>query len=387
MRVLIVHNYYQDPGGEDTVVEQEFKLLRQTEDVAILTYQNRKGIRGLIQTALSPWNIVAARKFKRTVRQFRPDVIHMHNIHYAIGPIAIRAAKRKGIPVVMTLHNYRLLCPSATLFTNGQVFTDSVKRQFPWRAVQLGVHSHSVVKTFWLALTNWMHKKIGTWRTVDQFIALTPFAKRLIESSTLNLRSDQLSVKQNFITSADKRDVQRGGEFLFVGRLSEEKGLHSLLQSFVDTQAALVVAGDGPLRGVVDEYARTNPNIRYLGAVSRSEVSRLLRECTALVFPSIWYEGMPMTLIEALAEGTPVIASDLGAMRTMVSHGRTGILFRSGDPDSLSGAVREWISLDLTTKHAFGKAARREYEDKYTPDSNRQELLTIYHQAIATAKR
>src|SRR5690606_38658243 len=153
MRILIIHNHYQHPGGEDVVFGQERDLLNDTAAVSTLTFRNHRGWRGLWQTLWSPWNIWAGRRVKRAIRQHNPTVIHIHNLHYAIGPIAIRIAKRKGVPVVMTLHNYRLLCPSATLFHNGKVFTESLHAAFPWKAVRLGVHSHSVLKTFWLALT------------------------------------------------------------------------------------------------------------------------------------------------------------------------------------------------------------------------------------------
>ncbi len=386
MRILIVHNHYQDPGGEDSVVRQEMELLSATEEVSLHVSQNQKGWRGLVQTALSPWNFIAARKLKEVIRRFKPDVIHIHNLHYAIGPIAIWIAKRQKVPVVMTLHNYRLLCPSATLFHKGKPFTDSLQQNFPWRAVRLGVHSRSVVKTWWLALTTWLHKQLGTWQQVSQYIALTPFAKQLFEESTLGLSAAQISIKQNFLSSDVLEPAERQGYFLFIGRLSEEKGLRTLLRSFVDTGASLVVAGDGPLKPLVQEYSESNPNIRYVGSVGREEVDQLLRQCTAMVFPSIWYEGMPMTIIEAFATATPVIASDFGAMQAMIADGRNGLLFGPGDAESLSKKVGEWLKMDLADKLDMGKAARHEFEDKYGPETNRRLLLDIYHRAIGEAK-
>src|SRR5690606_10534257 len=170
MRILVIHNFYQHPGGEDVVFEQERALLGATEDVFSLTFTNHKGLRGAWQTLWSPWNIWAGKCVKQAVRRHRPDVIHIHNLHYAVGPVAIRIAKRMGVPVVMTLHNYRLICPSATLFSHGKLFTDSLHTQFPWRAIGWGVHSHSRFKTFWLAWTTWLHKKLGTWKLVDRYI-------------------------------------------------------------------------------------------------------------------------------------------------------------------------------------------------------------------------
>ncbi len=385
MRILIVHSYYQDAGGEDTVVSQEKHLLAATEEVSLLTFQNRKGWRGLVQTALSPWNFRAARTLEKAIRQFKPDVVHIHNLHYAIGPVAVRVAKRLAVPVVMTLHNYRLLCPSATLFHNGELFTHSIPVAFPWRAIAKGVHSNSVVKTFWLALTTWMHSVLGTWKLVDRYIALTPFAKQLFVKSALGIPPEKISVKQNFVVESTTRTAQREDFFLFVGRLSAEKGVDTLLRAFAESGAQLVVAGDGPLKDLVLQYTALHPNIRYEGAVSRTEVAQWLSRCTALVFPSIWYEGMPMTLIEAFAAGTAVLASNLGAMQTMIADGENGLLFPPGDVQALRDAATRWTALDTQAKQAMGDAARHEFENKYRSETNRVLLMDIYRQAVRLA--
>src|SRR5690606_35711363 len=188
-------------------------------DVEVLTFQNRKGWRGLVQTLWSPWNGRAARRVKRAIEQFHPDIIHIHNLHYAVGPIAIRVAKRLGVPVVMTLHNYRLICPSATLFSHGKLFTDSLHTQFPWRAIGWGVHSHSRFKTFWLAWTTWLHKKLGTWKLVDRYITLTDFAKQVFVGSSFGIPPEKYVTKPNFVAIDDGVDLpsnqQRTGQFLF----------------------------------------------------------------------------------------------------------------------------------------------------------------------------
>src|SRR5690554_6323501 len=161
MRILIIHNFYQDPGGEDLVYRQERELLAQTAEVHVLEYHNQKGLKGFMQFLSYPYNLLAANKLSRKIREIQPDIIHIHNLHYAAGPLLVAAAKRHGIPVVMTLHNYRLLCPSATLYHQGALFTDSLTRTFPWKAVRLGVWADSRLKTFWLALTNHLHRRLG----------------------------------------------------------------------------------------------------------------------------------------------------------------------------------------------------------------------------------
>lgn len=387
MRILIIHNHYQNPGGEDTVVAQEEYLLAETEHVALLTFRNRKGWPGVWQTLWSPWNIWAGQKMKRAIQRHRPDIIHIHNLHYAVGPIAIRVAKRKGIPVVMTLHNYRLLCPSATLFHNGTLFTDSIHAGFPWRAVRVGVHSHSRFKTFWLALTTWLHRKMGTWRMVDRYITLTDFAKQLFIDSSFGVPAEKYITKPNF-TAADRSTADlpvgpsRTDCFLFIGRLTQEKGINMLLEAFAGTNFRLQIVGDGPLRNEVMAATQQSSTITYSGTQERTAIAHLLESCTALVFPSIWYEGMPMTLLEAFAAGTPVIASDLGAMQSMVQDGHNGWLFTPGDALALREKARQWLDTDPAYRQLLGNGARQAYEQLYTAKRNQLLLTDIYRSVI-----
>ncbi len=386
MRILIIHNEYQEPGGEDAVVAQERALLEQTEQVATLNFHNRKGWRGVWQTGWSPWNVWAGRRVKQAIRQHRPDVIHIHNMHYAIGPIAIRIAKRRGIAVVMTLHNYRLLCPSATLFYDGRVFTDSLQAAFPWKAVRLGVHSHSVVKTFWLALTLWIHRRMGTWRQVDRYLALTDFAKALFVGSSFGVPENRFITKPNFVAVPATSLQPRGDHFLFIGRLTPEKGIAVLLEAFAGTDAQLRIAGDGPLRQRVEQAAGLHANITFLGPLGRLAIQQELATCTALVFPSIWYEGMPMTILEAFASGTPVIASELGAMQAMVQSDENGWLFAPGDALALRDCVARWLATYTGERRRLGIGARAAYERLYTASRNKDLLLACYQEAINTSK-
>ncbi len=387
MRILIVHNHYQDPGGEDTVVAQEAHLLAQTENVELLAFRNRKGWHGIWQTFWSPWNIWAAQRVKRAIKRYQPDIIHIHNLHYAVGPIAIRIAKRQGVPVVMTLHNYRLICPSATLFYNGKVFTDSLHSRFPWRAVRLGVHSQSRFKTFWLALTIWLHKKMGTWQSVDRYITLTDFAKQLFIDSSFGIPAEKYVTKPNF-TATDRKIADlpvgplRTDCFLFIGRLTQEKGINVLLEAFTGTDCRLQIVGDGPLRNEVLKATEASSHITYFGALDRTAIAPLLDSCTALIFPSIWYEGMPMTLLEAFEAGTPVIASDLGAMQSMVHDGYNGWFFTPGNTQALREKARSWLDTDPAYRQLLGNGARQSYEQLYTTKRNQLLLKDIYRSVI-----
>lgn len=382
MRILLIHNFYQDPGGEDAVFEQEGSLLARMVDVDMLTFKNKKGFKGAIQTLLYPWNFIAGKSVRDAIRKHQPDVIHLHNFHYALGPIVIRIARKAKIPLVMTVHNYRLVCPSATLFHDGELFTDSIGRSFPWKAVWMGVHAHSVGKTFWFAFWNWLHRVTGTWKQVSKYIALTDFAKAILLKSKLGLEDDQILVKQNFVAATPPTAKERKSHFLFVGRLTTEKGIDMLMDTFKNTSHVIKIAGDGPLKDVVHQAAATHNNIRYLGAISKDDVITQLAECSALIFPSIWYEGMPMTIIEAFSQGTPVIASDLGAMKSMIVDGWNGLLFEAGESTNLAEKLEKWTELELEEKNRISTTARTAYQTLYTSEQNKDLLLQIYKQAI-----
>ena len=387
MRILIIHNHYQHPGGEDVVFKQECALLAGVAAVATLTFRNQPGWRGAWQTLWSPWNSWAGRQVSRAIRQHRPTVIHIHNLHYAIGPIAIRIAKRHGIPVVMTLHNYRLLCPSATLFFNGQLFTDSLHARFPWKAIYLGVHSHSRLKTFWLALTGWLHRIGGTWQQVNRYLILTDFAKQCFIDSSFGVPAEKFVVKPNFVVDIPAPGATRGNYFLYIGRLTEEKGVRVLLEAFTGTGYELRIAGNGPLLNEVLRAAEQQPEIHYLGTRSPEEIRGELAVCSALVFPSIWYEGMPMTLLEAFATGTPVIASNLGAMATMIRHGENGWLFPPANAQELRKQVTDWLATDQAYRAAIGRQARHCFEQHYTESANRTLLMEVYREVMASDRR
>ncbi|SEM77701.1 Glycosyltransferase involved in cell wall bisynthesis [bacterium A37T11] len=386
MRILVVHNFYQHPGGEDTVFNQEADLLKETELVYPLTYQNYPGFRGLWQTCFSIWNIFGAFKLRKTIRKFRPDLIHFHNFHYALGPIGIRTARKAGIPVVITLHNYRLICPSATLFYNGQLFTDSLHHSFPWKAIRLGVHSHSSIKTAWLAFTNWLHKKIGTWKIPARYIVLTPFAKDLFVHSSIGIPANKFTVKPNAVQAPKKNhtsQIAKEPYFLFIGRLTEEKGIKNLVNAFMANGYPLHIAGDGPLRSLVESACTRAKNITYLGTLDAGAIYKAMAQCTALIFPSIWFEGMPLTMLEAFSAGTAIIASNLGAMASMIQSGKNGLLFEPHSIENLNEQISYWVTMNEQEKNNLREQSKKTYEECYTASQNLDQLLAIYQDILS----
>ncbi len=379
MKILIIHTKYHLAGGEDAVVAQEAELLKQQYEVEVLYFQNHTGIRGLFQFLISIWNINASRKVRLKIKQFQPDVVHLHNFHFASGPLIIRTVKKMGVPLVQTLHNYRLLCPSAILLHNNQLFLDSLHQEFPWSAIRKSVYRNSSVLTFWLAIVFWFHKKIGTFKKVDKYICLTEFSKQLIEKSKLEIEPQQLVVKPNFVKRVQKIQVAvRKNHFLFVGRLSEEKGIDVLLRAFENSEFVLKIAGNGPLEEMVKQKANECTNIIYLGSLNGQQVNEELSISQALILSSICYEGMPMTILEAFSAKTPVIASNLGAMSTIVKHQNNGLHFEVGNVSDLKAKINEWLNFSVEKKEEFRQQAFNSYHTYYAPEQQMEYFDDIY---------
>src|ERR1700754_2742902 len=218
MRILLLHTSYLQKGGEDAVFKAEAELLKTFVAVKTFELKNSQGWKGAGQFALSIWNIFSAYKLKRLIAAWQPDIIHLHNFHFAMGPLVVRVAKRAKVPVVLTVHNYRLLCPSATLSHNGKLFTQSLTTSFPWAAVRRKVYRDSLAQTFWLAFVLWFHKSIGTWQLIDRYIVLTDFARSVFVSSSLGIDAKKFVTKPNSRNPVRRIPSHREQNFLYVGR-------------------------------------------------------------------------------------------------------------------------------------------------------------------------
>lgn len=384
MKILSIHSFYQIKGGEDAVFEQEAAILQTNNNVKLLTFRNSYGLKGAFQFLSSIWNMKIAGQVREEIKRFQPDVVHIHNWHFAVGPLIIRTCHKLSVPVVLTLHNYRLLCPSGTLLVDGRIFLDSVHASFPWSAIKEKVYRDSLLLTFWLSFIVWFHKKIGTWNKVSRFIVLTPFAKSLFENSSLQIPAYKFILKPNFTTATlppITESAKRKDYFLFIGRLSEEKGIKLLLDAFKGLPYQLRIAGEGPLLQEVQK-ACINGRIEYLGKLNNEQIQAELRNCSALVFPSIWYEPFGLVLIEALSAGTPVIASNFGGIPSIIKDGINGLHFQVNDPKSMIKTLNDWNRRDQSEKDLMRLNARRDYEELYTSEQNEKLLTEIYKSVL-----
>jgi len=382
LSVLIVHNAYQQRGGEEAVVEAEAAML-QAQGHPVQRYERHNDeVPGRNAIALlqdTVWSRRSHAAMVDAIDRHRPDVIHVHNTFPLISPSVYWAAHRAGVPVVQTVHNFRLICPQAMLLRAGKVCEDCVGRS-PWRAVRHRCYRNSATQSAAVALSLQTHRTLGTWRDkVARYIALTEFCRdKLIEGG---LPAGRIRVKPNFLDQPAPTAGPRDG-FVFVGRLSPEKGVDVLSQAMkrLSGPPSLRVVGTGP----ASETLAATPGVTMLGALQPEAVYREMREATALVLPSIWFEGLPRTLVEAYAQGLPVIASRLGALAQLVVDGQTGLFFTAGDPAELAHRM-QWMAAHPEEARRMGRQARLHFEKFYDSRTNYQALMRIYAEARALA--
>ena len=384
-RVAVIHNRYQQPGGEDGVFAGETDLLeRQGHEVVryVLDNQAIDGMGRLALARATVWNGDAYAGLRRLFATYRPDVAHFHNTFPLVSPAGYYAARRERVAVVQTLHNFRLACPNALFFRDGHVCEDCSGKAVAWPGVLHACYRGSRVASGMTAVMLAVHRALGTWgEMVDVYVALTEFARDRFVAH--GLPADRIVVKPNFV-QADSDVGEHGGGFaLYVGRLVPEKGVETLLDAWARVPGgfSLKLVGGGPLETLRDT---PRPGVEWLGQQPPSRVAALMREASFLVFPSEWYEGFPLTLAEAFAAGLPVIASAIGAGAEIVEHGRTGCLFRAGDAADLADRL-VWAVTHKGELAGMGRAARQVFEAKYTADQNHRLLLDTYRTAMARA--
>jgi glycosyltransferase involved in cell wall biosynthesis len=387
MKILLVHNFYQQAGGEDQVFADELKMLRDRgHDVKPFTVHN-DAVEGMGRLELARntiWNRQSYDALLEATRSHRAEVVHFHNTFPLISPSGYRAAHDAGAAVVQTLHNYRLLCPSATFYRDGKVCEDCMGRRVPWPAVVHKCYRGNRAATAVVTTMLTVHRTLGTYvEEVDTYIACTEFSRtKLIEGG---FAADHVVVKPNFVDPDPGFGPGDGGFALFVGRLTDEKGVYTLLKAWetLGQTIPLKILGDGPLRDQVLVAAeRKESRIEYLGRQPLDQVSATMGRASVLLFPSQWYEGLPRTILESFAKGTPVIASKLGAMDGVIVHGRTGFWFTPGDAADLVRQTREALARPDQLA-AMRREARLEYERYYTAARNAEMLLSVYRQALA----
>lgn len=390
MKILIAHNKYQIGGGEDAVVRDEIEMLRRHgHDVELLEENNDgiAGIRGKLMAAASIfYSVRSRRRIKRAIHDFQPDILHVHNWFPMLSPSIILEADGSAIPVVQTLHNFRMICANALLYRQGAICTDCVGKSFPTAGILHGCYRGSRAGSAIVTAAYAFHRLARTWNAVDLFIAVSDFERKILVDG--GLPAERVVVKPNFAGSDTWKAEKSTEDFaLFVGRLSPEKGIGTLLSAWEAGRIPfrLKIIGDGPMAEEVRACAAANADVEYLGLQQPDKVYSEMEKAKFLVFPSEWYETFGRTVVEAFSRGTPVLAADLGAVRELVEDGVSGYCFQAGSVDALAaGALRfaagenyEWMRSNC----------RSLFLDKYSAEANYGLLTGIYAKAIAARQK
>jgi glycosyltransferase involved in cell wall biosynthesis len=398
LKLLLAHNYYGSsaPSGENQAYEAERDMLRRFahsvfEYVRHADDLRRRGMLGTIQGGLStPWNFFSAAQVRRMVLRVRPDVVHCHNTFPSLSPAVFRAVGSRAARV-LTLHNYRLFCPAAIPMRHGEPCTTCLDTRAVTPALRFGCYRSSRIATAPLAASVWLHRALRTWdRHVDAFIVLTAFQRERMVAA--GLPAERVFVKPNFYPGDPVATpwCARGDYVVFAGRLTPEKGPESLIRAWMmwgQGAPELRVLGDGPLRERLEQMARSAPGARiaFLGPVSSSVAEGHIAAAKLVIVPSQCYEGFPMVIREAFAFGTPVAASSIGPLPSIVHGGLNGTLFRPGDPASLLHEVQAVWSTPALQRLSEG--ARTSYRRAYTERANHDSLMEIYARATWRAQR
>ncbi|MDA7484377.1 glycosyltransferase family 4 protein [Planktomarina temperata] len=391
MRILFVHNFYGSsaPSGENLAANAELELLRSAgHDVRLFAkYSDNVRERGAIGAIhagfVNAWNPKSAGELLEEAKKFQPDIVHVHNTFPLISPSIFWKLSGK-FKCVLTLHNYRLLCPAAIPARDGKVCTKCIDGASVLPALRYGCYKNSHLATLPLALNVALHRKIGTWvNRVDGFIALTEFQKRLMTQA--GLPEAKVHVKPNFHPGQPfvKPYNLRNDYVIYAGRLSKEKGLITLLKAWKiwgDKAPELRIVGDGPLLSILKNLAQ-GCRVKFFGKLPQHSAIEQIAGAKLLLLPSEWFEGFPLVLQEAFALGTPVVASDIGPFRELVKEAGAGIVVPPSDPVELQKAISQVLSMkDVLNK--FSSNSRRAYEQYYNDTVNLSRLMDIYLEVI-----
>lgn len=390
MNILQVYNQYRTPGGEWTVLNQEYELLSQNHEVDQLLVDNRDALTSFYKKLelvfKTHYNHSSKEWFRAKLKKKKYDIVHVHNFFPLLSPSIFDAARQEGVPTVMTLHNYRLIHPNGLMYHKGKIDERSVEGS-AYSCVLDGVYRNSVLQTAVTAHMIEYHRKKGTWRTNPTlFIALSEFSKKKFVKG--GLPESKILSKPNFIRDPllefDKLKIsdQKKPRFLYVGRVSHEKGVKELIACWekYNISAELWIIGDGPLKEKLEKSTGHLTSLKWMGTKSRKEIFELLSDSLALIFPTLWYEGMPIVLLEALSMGCPVISSEIGNPMAMIEDSVNGLLFEPGNVEQLYQKITMLIKTPSFAS-ALGLNARKTYLEKYTPERNYEQLVQIYDYA------
>ncbi|WP_396597666.1 glycosyltransferase family 4 protein [Dokdonia sp. R86516] len=383
MHIVQIHNRYKDIGGEDIVVSRE-KLILQAAGHKVSQYiVNNNDINTLsrkLKTALSlPYSVSQKKLIKAFLKDSSPDVVHVHNFLPVITPSIFYACKELHIPVIVTLHNYRILCSNGLLFRDGKPCEDCIKSKWGIPAIKNGCYQESKIATVFPVISNALHGHLETWSSyIDKVILLSEFSHEIFKKSHITFRDEQVIVKPNF-TEDRGYLYDKENYMLFVGRLSDEKGIVNVIEACIKANKRLKIAGTGPLHEVVENYSHLHNNIEFVGNQDGEELSSLYKNAQALITASKMYETFGLVIIESFSFGTPVIAPSFGNGGQLVKDQYNGLHYTLDDIDNLVEAIEKTDYLDQETMR---NNARETFLKNYTAQQNVLKLLDAYKSVL-----
>lgn len=390
MRVLLFHNHYQQAGGEDAVAANEHRLLAdQGHDVRLATRDNSSitGARARIDAWRNvAWSEEGRRWATAEIESFRPDIVHVHNFFPLISPSVFDAAASLDVPVVLTLHNFRITCASGMLLRDGLPCEKCVAGSPVWGLVHRCYRNSALGSSALVRMIS-RNRRRGTWQNlVTRFVALSEFSKSKFVQA--GLPADRILVKPNFLAADPGLGDGSGDYLLYLGRFGPEKGLPFLMDAWERTRAGgrLLIAGDGPLRKEVQNWADGRDDVDFVGWVDHAQALSYLKAARGLVLPSLCYENQPMTLVEAYATGVPVVGTRHGSLGELIEEGRTGALVNPGDASGLASAMDRVMNGGADWS-SWSSGARACFENRFTADRGYQDLMRVYADAAGGEAR
>ena len=394
MKIIAIHNYYQNRGGEDQLFEDEAKLLESQGHEIIWHTIHSDSIkdRNLLSVAVETlWNRRSYRELIGLIDEHSPDVIHSVNTFPLYSPSIFYAARKRNVPFVATIRNYRYFCAQAMCFRDGKACEACIGK-IPWRAVRHRCYKNNTAGSVVVASMQLLHQRLSSWQKyIDVICLASEFSKGKLIQAGMN--ESQMIIKPNFVVKDPGFQSGSGGYAAFVGRIADEKGTNTLVDAWrllseQGLQIPLKIVGDGPDTDEVKKLVESNPNVEWFGHLPNEEVFRVVGNAACLIFPSTGYESLPKTLIEAMAVGTPVIGSNIGSIPEIVIDENTGYLYPAGDANALASCALKFFDESGTAieNHSMRSSCRKMFEEKFTSSANYDQLLRIYKEAIRRRK-
>lgn len=398
MKVLLLNNFHYRKGGSETVYFQTGRLLAaHGHEVLWFSFADERNVpcpqseffperpSSAIGTSVSYcYNRSAAKALERLLEKEKPDIAHVHLIWGGLSPSVLKVLRRHHIPVVHTVHDYRLVCPGYLFMDGGGAVCERCSRGYFLPCLShrcaKGSLPQSLLMTFEMYLRRWFFNPL---RLIGGFHFVSKFAYERHLAHEPGYAKAKHSVIYNCLPDSPAPEVKRGDYFLYCGRLSREKGVHTLIEAFSrDSNLHLKVTGTGPLENELRAKAASAANIEFCGYRTGEDLSSLLRNCCCVIVPSEWYENNPLSIIEAYSAGKPVIGAAIGGIPEIVREGETGYLFLPSDAEGLLAAAQRLAALSDEDYASLSAGSRRFFEDHFTEEAAYGRLMEFYEELI-----